>query len=306
MPERELVVPETLNKQRLDKALVTLVEEFSRSRLQQLIDEGYILLNDEETKPNAKVLTGDLITLDVPENETMALLPEPMDLDILYEDAEVIVINKPKGLVVHPGAGNWEHTLVNGLLAHCTDLSGINGVARPGIVHRIDKDTSGCLVVAKNDHAHQHLSDQLQEHTLKRTYLALVHGVMPHNTGRIEAPIGRDKLDRQKMAVTSANSKSAVTHFTVLERFNKHSLVECRLETGRTHQIRVHFQYIGYPIVGDPKYAPKTTPDTQGQCLHAKAIDFIHPVTGKLMHFEAPLPQPFELALNTVRQGNTL
>lgn len=306
MPERELVVPETLNKQRLDKALVTLVDDFSRSRLQQLIDEGYILLNDEETKPNAKVLTGDVITLDVPENETMALLPESMDLDILYEDAEVIVINKPKGLVVHPGAGNWEHTLVNGLLAHCTDLSGINGVARPGIVHRIDKDTSGCLVVAKNDHAHQHLSDQLQDHTLKRTYLALVHGVMPHNTGRIEAPIGRDKLDRQKMAVTSANSKSAVTHFTVLERFNKHSLVECRLETGRTHQIRVHFQYIGYPIVGDPKYAPKTTPDTQGQCLHAKAIDFIHPVTGELMHFEAPLPQPFELALDTVRQGNTL
>ncbi len=306
MPERELVVPETLNKQRLDKALVTLVDDFSRSRLQQLIDEGYILLNDEETKPNAKVLTGDVITLDVPENESMALLPESMDLDILYEDAEVIVINKPKGLVVHPGAGNWEHTLVNGLLAHCTDLSGINGVARPGIVHRIDKDTSGCLVVAKNDHAHQHLSDQLQDHTLKRTYLALVHGVMPHNTGRIEAPIGRDKLDRQKMAVTSANSKSAVTHFTVLERFNKHSLVECRLETGRTHQIRVHFQYIGYPIVGDPKYAPKTTPDTQGQCLHAKAIDFIHPVTGELMHFEAPLPQPFELALDTVRQGNTL
>lgn len=306
MPERELVVPETLNKQRLDKALVTLVDDFSRSRLQQLIDEGYILLNDEETKPNAKVLTGDVITLDVPENETMALLPESMDLDILYEDAEVIVINKPKGLVVHPGAGNWEHTLVNGLLAHCTDLSGINGVARPGIVHRIDKDTSGCLVVAKYDHAHQHLSDQLQDHTLKRTYLALVHGVMPHNTGRIEAPIGRDKLDRQKMAVTSANSKSAVTHFTVLERFNKHSLVECRLETGRTHQIRVHFQYIGYPIVGDPKYAPKTTPDTQGQCLHAKAIDFIHPVTGELMHFEAPLPQPFELALDTVRQGNTL
>ena len=306
MPERELVVPETLNKQRLDKALVTLVDDFSRSRLQQLIDEGYILLNDEETKPNAKVLTGDVITLDVPENETMALLPESMDLDILYEDAEVIVINKPKGLVVHPGAGNWEHTLVNGLLAHCTDLSGINGVARPGIVHRIDKDTSGCLVVAKNDHAHQHLSDQLQDHTLKRTYLALVHGVMPHNTGRIEAPIGRDKLDRQKMAVTSANSKSAVTHFTVLERFNKHSLVECRLETGRTHQIRVHFQYIGYPIVGDPKYAPKTTPDTQGQCLHAKAIDFIHPVTGELMHFEAPLPQPFELALDSVRQGNTL
>ena len=306
MPERELVVPETLNKQRLDKALVTLVDDFSRSRLQQLIDEGYILLNDEETKPNAKVLTGDVITLDVPENETMALLPESMDLDILYENAEVIVINKPKGLVVHPGAGNWEHTLVNGLLAHCTDLSGINGVARPGIVHRIDKDTSGCLVVAKNDHAHQHLSDQLQDHTLKRTYLALVHGVMPHNTGRIEAPIGRDKLDRQKMAVTSANSKSAVTHFTVLERFNKHSLVECRLETGRTHQIRVHFQYIGYPIVGDPKYAPKTTPDTQGQCLHAKAIDFIHPVTGEMMHFEAPLPQPFELALDTVRQGNTL
>jgi 23S rRNA pseudouridine1911/1915/1917 synthase len=306
MPERELLVPETLNKQRLDKALVALVDDLSRSRLQQLIEEGYILLNDEETKANAKVLAGDVITLDIPENEAMALLPEAMDLDILYEDADVIVINKPKGLVVHPGAGNWEHTLVNGLLAHCTDLSGINGVARPGIVHRIDKDTSGCLVVAKNDHAHQHLSDQLQDHTLKRTYLALVHGVMPHNTGRIEAPIGRDKLDRQKMAVTSTNAKMAVTHFTVLERFNKHALVECRLETGRTHQIRVHFQYIGFPIVGDPKYAPKATPDTQGQCLHAKAIECIHPVSGIRMHFEAPLPSPFERALDTVRQGNSL
>jgi 23S rRNA pseudouridine1911/1915/1917 synthase len=306
MPEKELIVPETYHKQRLDKVLVALAEDFSRSRLQQLIAEGYVLLNDEETKANAKVMTGDVITLDVPENEVMALLPEAMDLDILYEDQALIVINKPKGLVVHPGAGNWEHTLVNGLLAHCTDLSGINGIARPGIVHRIDKDTSGCLVVAKNDLAHQHLSQQLQDHSLKRTYWALVHGVMPHNTGRIEAPIGRDKTDRQKMAVTAANAKAAVTHFTVLERFEKHTLVECRLETGRTHQIRVHFQYIGFPVVGDPKYAPKTTPDTQGQCLHAKAVEFVHPISAQKMRFEAPLPKPFHNALETVRQGNTL
>lgn len=306
MPEHELIVPETYHKQRLDKTLVALIEDFSRSRLQLLIEEGYVLLNDEEAKANTKVVAGDVITLDVPENEAMALLPEAMVLDILYEDADVIVINKPKGLVVHPGAGNWEHTLVNGLLAHCTDLSGINGIARPGIVHRIDKDTSGCLVVAKNDHAHQHLSDQLQQHRLKRTYLALVHGVMPHNTGRIEAPIGRDKTDRQKMTVTATHSKSAVTHFTVLERFDKHTLVECRLETGRTHQIRVHFQYINFPIVGDPKYAPKTTPDTQGQCLHAKAVDFVHPASGKALHFDAPLPAPFQQALDTLRQGNTL
>jgi len=222
---------------------------------------------------------------------------EEMDLDVLYEDSDLIVINKPKGMVVHPGAGNPNHTLVNGLLHHCKDLSGINGVLRPGIVHRIDKDTSGCLVVAKNDLAHQNLSEQLAQRSLKRTYIALVHGVIQHNVGTIEAPIGRDKNDRQKMTVTSLNARPALTHFKVLKRYDAYTLVECQLDTGRTHQIRVHFQYINFPIVGDPKYSIKKTLETQGQCLHAQRIEFIHPRTKDVMQFEAEMPEVFKHVL---------
>ena len=200
-------------------------------------------------------------------------------------------------MVVHPGAGNPNHTLVNGLLAHCKDLSGINGVLRPGIVHRIDKDTSGCLVVAKNDLAHQNLSEQLAKRTLKRTYIALVHGVIQHNVGTIEAPIGRDKSDRQKMTVTSMNARPALTHFKVMKRYEAYTLVECQLDTGRTHQIRVHFQYINFPIVGDPKYSIKKTLETQGQCLHAQRIEFIHPRTQEVMQFEAEMPEVFKQVL---------
>lgn len=287
---------------RLDKVMTTLCPQYSRTRIQQFIDTGYVLVNEVESKCSFKVKLNDVITAEWPENVELEVLPEEMELDILYEDHDVIVINKPKGMVVHPGAGNPSHTLVNGLLFHCKDLSGINGVLRPGIVHRIDKDTSGCLVVAKNDVAHQGLSAQLQDKTMSRTYIALVHGVIEHEYGTIEAPIGRDKHDRQKMSVTQNNSKEALTHFTVLERFKEATLVECKLDTGRTHQIRVHMQYIGYPIVGDQKYSLKNTPDTQGQCLHASEIRFVHPTTGEHMKFSAPLPKVYADVLEEYRQ----
>lgn len=297
MENFEVVIEEVFNGIRIDKVLSELLPDFSRSRIQQLIEEENILVNDVKVKSNYKVKTGDIISGEIPEDQELEVEPEEMDLDILYEDQDVIVINKPKGMVVHPGAGNTKHTLVNGLLAHCKDLSGINGVLRPGIVHRIDKDTSGCLVVAKNDNAHQNLSEQLSTKTMKRTYIALVHGVLPHNVGTIEAPIGRDKNDRQKMTVTSVGSRPAVTHFKVLKRYNDMTLVECQLETGRTHQIRVHFQYIGYPIVGDQKYSIRNTPETQGQCLHAYKIEFVHPRTNELMQFSAEMPDVFKKVL---------
>lgn len=297
MENFEVVIEEVFNGIRIDKVLSELLPDFSRSRIQQLIEEENILVNDVKVKSNYKVKTGDIISGEIPEDQELEVEPEEMDLDILYEDHDVIVINKPKGMVVHPGAGNTKHTLVNGLLAHCKDLSGINGVLRPGIVHRIDKDTSGCLIVAKNDNAHQNLSEQLSTKTMKRTYIALVHGVLPHNVGTIEAPIGRDKNDRQKMTVTSVGSRPAVTHFKVLKRYNDMTLVECQLETGRTHQIRVHFQYIGYPIVGDPKYSIRNTPETQGQCLHAYKIEFVHPRTNELMQFSAEMPDVFKKVL---------
>lgn len=297
MENFEVVVEESHNGVRIDKYLTEILPDFSRSRVQQLIEEGYVEVNDLETKSNYKVKTGDIVSAEWPEDEALEVEAEDMDLDILYEDSDIIVINKPKGMVVHPGAGNPSHTLVNGLLAHCKDLSGINGVLRPGIVHRIDKDTSGCLVVAKNDLAHQVLSEQLSSKTMRRTYLALVHGVLNHNVGTIEAPIGRDKNDRQKMTVTSIGSRPAVTHFKVVHRYEKMTLVECQLETGRTHQIRVHFQYIGYPIVGDPKYSIKHTLETQGQCLHAYKIEFRHPRTDELMQFSAEMPDVFKKVL---------
>lgn len=303
MDQFEWIVNENQHKERLDKVVSQLIPDFSRSYLQSLIEQGSILLNDIEVSSNTKVKSGDIITVEIPEKQELNIQPEAMDLDILYEDHDVIVINKPKGLVVHPGAGNWNHTLVNGLLAHCKDLSGINGVTRPGIVHRIDKDTSGCLVVAKNDLAHHSLSEQLQAHTLKRTYIALVHGLIPHQLGKIEAPIGRDPKDRQKMTVTSVNAKQAVTHFKVLQRFKDMTLVECQLETGRTHQIRVHFEYIGFPLVGDPKYAKRSTLDTQGQMLHAQKIEFVHPTTQKTMMFEAKAPELFENVLASLEKS---
>lgn len=228
--------------------------------------------------------------------------PEDLHLDIYYEDADVLVVNKPKGMVVHPSNGHFTGTLVNGLMYHCKDLSGINGVLRPGIVHRIDKDTSGLLMVAKNDYAHEKLAAQLGEKTVTRKYFALVHGNIPHEAGTIDAPIGRDPADRQRMAVVD-NGKDAVTHFRVLERFDRFTFIECRLETGRTHQIRVHMKYIGHPLAGDPKYGPKKTIDFGGQALHAGVLGFRHPRTGETLTFEAPLPDDFAHLLNTLRRG---
>ena len=297
MENLEFIVSEAQNGLRFDKLCVEILPELSRTRIQDLIANGFITINDLEVKANTKVKINDIISAEWPEDEELKVEAEEMDLDVLYEDKDLIVINKPKGIVVHPGAGNPNHTLVNGLLAHCKDLSGINGVLRPGIVHRIDKDTSGCLVVAKNDLAHQNLSEQLAKRTLKRTYIALVHGVIQHNVGTIEAPIGRDKSDRQKMTVTSMNARPALTHFKVLKRYEAYTLVECQLDTGRTHQIRVHFQYINFPIVGDPKYSIKKTLETQGQCLHAQRIEFIHPRTQEVMQFEAEMPEVFKQVL---------
>ena len=297
MENLEFIVSEAQNGLRFDKLCVEILPDLSRTRIQDLIANGFITINDLEVKANTKVKINDIISAEWPEDEELKVEAEEMDLDVLYEDSDLIVVNKPKGMVVHPGAGNPNHTLVNGLLAHCKDLSGINGVLRPGIVHRIDKDTSGCLVVAKNDLAHQNLSEQLAKRTLKRTYIALVHGVIQHNVGTIEAPIGRDKSDRQKMTVTSMNARPALTHFKVMKRYEVYTLVECQLDTGRTHQIRVHFQYINFPIVGDPKYSIKKTLETQGQCLHAQRIEFIHPRTQEVMQFEAEMPEVFKQVL---------
>lgn len=237
----------------------------------------------------------------IPEPEELDIQPEDMNLEIYYEDADVLVVNKPRSMVVHPAPGHTSGTLVNGLMHHCTDLSGINGVMRPGIVHRIDKDTSGLLMVAKNDMAHESLVNQLVAKTVTRRYKAIVHGVIPHDKGTIDAPIARDKKERQSMTVDE-NGKHAVTHFQVLERFKDFTLVECRLETGRTHQIRVHMKYIGYPLAGDPKYGPKKTLDMNGQALHAGILGFDHPRTGEYIQFEAPIPEVFEDALNILRK----
>jgi 23S rRNA pseudouridine1911/1915/1917 synthase len=294
-------IDESQKNDRIDKVLSTQNEEWSRSQVQQWIKEGQVLVNGEKIKPNYKCSLGDDITVTIPEPEALDVLPEEMDLDIYYEDADVIVVNKPRGMVVHPAAGHATGTLVNGLMAHCKDLSGINGVLRPGIVHRIDKDTSGLLMVAKNDFAHEKLVNQLVAKTVTRKYQAIVHGVISHDVGTVDAPIGRDKKDRQAMTVTNENSRNAVTHFRVIERFKDFSHIECQLETGRTHQIRVHMKYIGYPLAGDPKYGPKKSLDIEGQALHAGILGFIHPRTEEYMEFEAPNPPEFERVLKHLK-----
>ncbi|QBK25569.1 RluA family pseudouridine synthase [Ureibacillus thermophilus] len=288
--------------ERLDKALSTIHEDWSRTQIAGWIEEGLVMVNGKEVKAKYKVKEGDVVEIEVPEPEELEVIPENLDLDIVYEDEDVIVVNKPKGMVVHPAPGHMTGTLVNGLMYHCKDLSGINGVLRPGIVHRIDKDTSGLLMVAKNDMAHNGLVEQLVNKTVTRKYTALVHGHIPHNKGTIDAPIGRDPKDRQKQAVVD-NGKEAITHFQVLERFGgKYTLLECKLETGRTHQIRVHMKYIGYPLVGDPKYGPKKTIDFGGQALHAGVLGFIHPRTKEYLEFEVPLPEDFMNLLEQLRK----
>lgn len=280
---------------RIDKVLVSELKERSREFIMRLIDEGEVLVNNKKAKNSYRVKENDEITINIPEAKNLDATPQDIPLDIVYEDDDIIVINKPRDLVVHPSNGHEDGTLVNALLAHCTNLSGINGVKRPGIVHRIDKDTTGLLVVAKNDYAHEFLAKQLEDHTLHREYIALVKGVIKEDDGKIIAPIGRDKYNRQKMAVDVKNGKPAVTHFHVLKRFNQYTLISCVLETGRTHQIRVHMNYIGYPIEGDPVYGPKShLLFDKGQLLHAEKLILIHPKTKKKMTFSAPLPKDFQ------------
>ncbi|MEH7011947.1 RluA family pseudouridine synthase [Neobacillus niacini] len=288
---------------RIDKVISTLDEEWSRTQVQQWIKEGNVLVNGQTIKTNYKCSLNDEIEISIPDPELLDVIPEDMDLDIYFEDKDVLVVNKPSGMVVHPAPGHLTGTLVNGLMAHCKDLSGINGVLRPGIVHRIDKDTSGLLMVAKNDMAHEKLVNQLVEKTVTRKYRAIVHGVIPHDFGTIDAPLGRDTKDRQSMTVVD-NGKHAVTHFHVIERLKDFTFVECQLETGRTHQIRVHMKYIGYPLAGDPKYGPKKTLDINGQALHAGILGFNHPRTNEYLEFEAPLPKEFEEVLEQLRNNH--
>ena len=290
--------------ERADAALARLAPDLTRSAAQRLLEEGRVLREGRPLRKNDKLQAGDVLALDLPEPQPVALEPEDIPLDIVYEDNDLLVINKPKGLVVHPAAGHWSGTLVNALLYHCRDsLSGINGELRPGIVHRIDKDTSGLLIVAKNDFAHQALAAQLQDHTLARTYVCLVGGGVREDSGVIDAPIGRHPTDRKKMAVTEKNSRHAVTHWRVLERFPGYTLLECRLETGRTHQIRVHMAYRNHPIVGDTVYGrPKPELGQDSQCLHARALTFRHPRTGETMTLTCPLPDYFTRLLEALRR----
>ncbi|UIN47709.1 RluA family pseudouridine synthase [Bacillus licheniformis] len=301
MEHYEMTVHEEYKGERIDKYLTAVEADWSRTQVQQWIKEDRVLVNGNAVKANYKVQEGDAVSVHVPEPEPLDVTAEPMDLDIYYEDQDVLVVNKPRGMVVHPAPGHLTGTLVNGLMAHCDDLSGINGVMRPGIVHRIDKDTSGLLMVAKNDMAHESLVNQLVNKTVTRKYTALVHGVIPHDHGTIDAPIGRDKKDRQSMTVTRENGKHAVTHFEVIERFDDFTVVECQLETGRTHQIRVHMKYIGFPLAGDPKYGPKKTVDFNGQVLHAGVLGFDHPRIGEYVEFEAPLPDDMKNLLDKIR-----
>lgn len=286
---------------RVDKYLTTELETMSRSKVQNLIADGYVFVNGETIKANYKLETGDKVEVFVPEPEAVDVEAEDIPLDIIYEDKDIVLINKAQGMVVHPGAGNPNGTLVNALLFHIKDLSGINGEIRPGIVHRLDKDTSGILIVAKNDEAHVNLSEQLQNRTVKRKYWALVHGVLPHEHGTINAPIGRDPKDRQKFTVIKGG-KEAISHFRVLERIQKFSLMEVSLETGRTHQIRVHLNYIDHPVAGDKIYGPKKSLEGNGQFLHARMLEFTHPRTGETMSFEAELPALFEETLDRLRK----
>ena len=289
--------------ERADSALARLADGLTRSAAQRLLDEGCVTVNGQAIKKNARLRAGDQLELELPTPAEVALEAEDIPLDIVYEDKDLLVLNKPKGLVVHPAAGHWSGTLVNALMYHCADsLSGINGALRPGIVHRIDKDTSGLLIVAKNDFAHQALAAQLQDHSLRRTYVCLVVGGMREDSGTIDAPIGRHPSDRKKMAVVERGGRSAVTHWRVLERFAGYTLLECRLETGRTHQIRVHMAYRSHPIVGDMVYGrkhPELGQDTQ--CLHARALTFRHPRTGEEMTLTCPLPKEFQALLQKLR-----
>lgn len=302
--KQEYIVPEKSSGLRIDKFLTESCPDYTRSFLQKLLKSELVEVNGKPVKSSYKTTAGDTVTFEVPEAVEAEITAQEMPLDILYEDEDVILINKPKGMVVHPAAGHYEGTLVNGLMHHCREqLSGINGVMRPGIVHRIDMDTTGVLIVCKNDLAHNSIAEQLKVHSITRKYYAVVFGSLKDDEGTIHAPIGRHPNDRKKMSINSKNGKDAVTHYKVLERFHGYTLVECRLETGRTHQIRVHMASIGHPLLGDQVYGPAKQPfRLQGQTLHAGVLGFLHPRTGEYMEFSAPLPKYFEELLEKLRR----
>ncbi|MFR5601488.1 MAG: RluA family pseudouridine synthase [Lachnospiraceae bacterium] len=297
--QQEFIVDPSSHGTRIDRYLADCCQDISRSHLQKLLKAEQVFVNGKPVKSNYKVNEGDQVLASFPEAVEPEIQAEPMELDIVYEDQDLILINKPKGMVVHPAAGHYSGTLVNGLMAHCKgDLSGINGVMRPGIVHRIDMDTTGILVVCKNDLAHNSIAEQLKVHSITRTYYAIVHGVIKEEEGVVNAPIGRHPVDRKKMSVNSKNGKEAVTHYRVLQRFSRFTYIQCRLETGRTHQIRVHMASIGHPLLGDLVYGPAKCPyPLQGQTLHAGVLGFIHPRSGEYMEFHAPLPEYFQKLL---------
>ena len=294
----EFTVSDEYDGFRIDKLLSELIDSVSRSYIKKLIDDGKVICNGKNVKASLSVKENDRISLEIPPLEAPEIVAQEMPLDILYEDSDVLVVNKPKDMVVHPSVGHYTDTLVNGIMFHCKDnLSGINGVMRPGIVHRIDKDTTGSVIICKNDKAHQNIADQLKEHSINRVYYAICHGVIKEDEGDVDAPIGRSANDRKKMAVVKSGGKNAFTHYKVLRRFpvDGFTLIECRLKTGRTHQIRVHMAHIGHPLLGDEVYGPskKNRFHTNGQCLHAKTLGFIHPSTGEYIEVDAPLPEYF-------------
>lgn len=286
---------------RIDK-YVSENTEFTRSAVQGLLENGRIVVNGVSVNKNYKLKSGDCISVEIPEPQIMDAIPENIPLDIVYEDDDLLVVNKPKGMVVHPAHGNYNGTLVNALLYHCGEsLSGINGVIRPGIVHRIDKNTSGLLIVAKNDKAHLHLAEQIKAHSFTREYEAIAVGRFKETSGTVDAPIGRHKVDRKKMCVTTENSRNAVTHYSVIKQYNNYAYVRLRLETGRTHQIRVHLSYIGHSVLGDDVYG-KPYKDLEGQCLHARKIGFVHPTTSEYMEFTSELPEYFRKVIDKLEK----
>ncbi len=295
MDKFSFLVTEELTDERIDKFLTIVLDTLSRSYIQKLIKEGQVLVNNQIVKANYKTRNEDEICFFLPPSQEPEILPQDIPLDIIYEDNDIIIVNKPKGMVVHPAAGHYQNTLVNALLYHCKDsLSGINGVMRPGIVHRIDMNTTGSLIVCKNDFSHNHVAAQLKEHSITRKYHAVVYGVLKDDFGTIDKPIGRSDNDRKKISVNAKYGRNAVTHYKVLKRFEKYTYIECQLETGRTHQIRVHMASIGHPILGDDIYSNRNCPfKLEGQTLHAKTIGFIHPRNEQYVEFEAPLPNYF-------------
>lgn len=298
----EWTIDSVAAKERIDKYVKgQLDEDISRSQIQLWIEAGNLVVNDAPVKANYKLAEGDRVVLTIPEPEPVEIVPEDIPLDIYYEDSDVIVVNKARGMVVHPAPGHAAGTLVNALMFHCKDLSGINGELRPGIVHRIDKDTSGLIMAAKNDKAHASLAAQLKVHSVTRKYYALVHGNVSHDQGTVDAPIGRDPHDRKMYTVIDRNSKLAVTHFQVAERFGDYTLLELKLETGRTHQIRVHMKFIGHPLVGDPLYGRSKGVKMNGQALHAAVLGFDHPADGRYLEFSAPIPSDMEDVLWALR-----